>query len=99
MMQEIVDDTARLVEFEGYKVYAVNAPHWYASGVCEILYKKHPPMAISWSYDKDAIVVSLRSDGSVDVSRMAQKYGGGGHKSASGFQLKSLDKKPWKEIK
>ena len=33
--------------------------------------------------------VSLRSDGSVDVSKIAGFYGGGGHKSAAGFSIKS----------
>jgi oligoribonuclease NrnB/cAMP/cGMP phosphodiesterase (DHH superfamily) len=34
--------------------------------------------------------VSLRSRGAVDVSIIAKKFGGGGHKGASGFQLKLL---------
>ena len=33
--------------------------------------------------------VSLRSDSSVDVARIAGKFGGGGHPSAAGFQIES----------
>jgi phosphoesterase RecJ-like protein len=33
--------------------------------------------------------VSLRSDSSVDVARIAEKFGGGGHASAAGFQIES----------
>jgi phosphoesterase RecJ-like protein len=33
--------------------------------------------------------VSLRSDGTVDVAAIANSYGGGGHVSAAGFQIKS----------
>jgi phosphoesterase RecJ-like protein len=33
--------------------------------------------------------VSLRSDGSVDVSRIASDFGGGGHASAAGFSVES----------
>ena len=33
--------------------------------------------------------VSLRSDSSVDVARIAEKFGGGGHTSAAGFQIES----------
>ena len=33
--------------------------------------------------------VSLRSDSSVDVAKIASKFGGGGHTSASGFQIES----------
>jgi phosphoesterase RecJ-like protein len=33
--------------------------------------------------------VSLRSDSSVDVAKIAAKFGGGGHASAAGFQIES----------
>jgi phosphoesterase RecJ-like protein len=33
--------------------------------------------------------VSLRSDSSVDVAKIAEKFGGGGHSSAAGFQIES----------
>ena len=35
----------------------------------------------------------------MDVSKLAQKYGGGGHKKASGFRFKAAGKFPWKPIK
>ncbi len=33
--------------------------------------------------------VSLRSDGTVDVATIASAFGGGGHESASGFNIES----------
>lgn len=39
--------------------------------------------------------VSLRSDGSVDVSDIASNYGGGGHETAAGFSTET----PFKELK
>jgi phosphoesterase RecJ-like protein len=33
--------------------------------------------------------VSLRSDSTVDVAKIANKFGGGGHTSAAGFQIES----------
>jgi phosphoesterase RecJ-like protein len=33
--------------------------------------------------------VSLRSDSSVDVAQIASEFGGGGHRSAAGFQIES----------
>ena len=33
--------------------------------------------------------VSLRSEGNVDVAKIASKFGGGGHASAAGFQIES----------
>ena len=37
--------------------------------------------------------VSLRSDGDFDVSKISEKYGGGGHKGAAGFEVKSSNSK------
>lgn len=46
------------------------------------------PFAACWMETKDGIVFSLRSakDG-VDVSEVAKKFGGGGHKNAAGFKI------------
>lgn len=44
-------------------------------------------VGIVWSVDKDLIRVSLRSIGETDVSIIAKKHGGGGHKNAAGFEL------------
>ncbi len=44
-----------------------------------------PPIAIIWSRRGKKVIVSLRSDGSVDVAKIAQMYGGGGHAVAAGF--------------
>ena len=99
MLKKIVEENEKIVEFEGHKVYVVNAPHEFASGIGYILYKKRPPFAVTWIEDKHGVHVSLRSDGSVDVAKIAEKYGGGGHKKASGFTLSSIDSFPWKEKK
>ena len=42
------------------------------------------------------ISVSLRSVGNADVSKIAARYGGGGHKHAAGFRAPSLKRMPWK---
>lgn len=39
--------------------------------------------------EKDFIKVSLRSKGNIDVSYIAREFGGGGHKNASGYRIKS----------
>ncbi len=41
----------------------------------------------------DYCKISLRSDGETDVSKISTIYGGGGHKSAAGFEVKSSDLK------
>jgi nanoRNase/pAp phosphatase (c-di-AMP/oligoRNAs hydrolase) len=87
-----------LVKFEGKKVYAINnSLKRYTSELGGILVKKKAPMALIWYEDEEGLKVSLRSDGTVDVSKIAGKYGGGGHRSASSFIVKNRIK-PWKKI-
>ncbi|MFA6006830.1 MAG: DHHA1 domain-containing protein [Candidatus Paceibacterota bacterium] len=74
------------IELEGMKIPVANCPG-HVSDVGHMLYTKYPPMALMWSRKKNAIVVSLRSDGNKDVSELAVKYGGGGHKAAAGFTI------------
>lgn len=60
------------------------------SEVGEALCKKYP-VSLSYFRRKDGKwVYSLRTDGTVDVSLIAQKYGGGGHKAAAGFVSDTL---------
>ena len=98
---ERILDKAELVEFDKREVWASNSP-FFSSEIGHQLVRKKPPLAIVWSKSKGGLVgVSLRSNGKVDVSKIAQKFGGGGHKTAAGFSIK-LKKQlpfPWKEIK
>lgn len=95
MVRSLVDSNAELVEFEGYKVLAVNSPVAH-SDIGHVLAKNHPPLGIIWSERDGKIKVSLRSDGTVDVSEIAKKYGGGGHKAAAAFSIDADKPKPWK---
>lgn len=99
LMKRVIEDNARVVIFEGYETYAVNCPYEFADWIGNICYTKKPPIAIMWSEGKDNIHVSLRSDGSVDVSKIARKYSGGGHPRSSAFRLSSIISFPWKEKK
>ena len=88
---------AQLVELDGYTVYAINCNE--AAPYGEKLREMKPPFAIIWNERKDGIVhVSLRGEGDIDCSKIAQKYNGGGHKYAAGFRLKSISDIPWKKI-
>ena len=96
--QKLIDymvDNAQKVIFEGYKTLAVNS-RLLKSRVGHTLVEKQPPIGIVWGYEKDAMVVSLRSNGTIDVAELAGRYGGGGHKTAASFTLKASDKLPWK---
>ena len=101
-VKRVADDLvkhAQKIEFEGYRVYAVNAHHPIKSFVSVALREKYPPFSIVWYQEGDIIHVSLRSDGTVDISELAKKYGGGGHKAAAGFNLPAGQPFPWKIIK
>ena len=77
-------------KLDGKHVMVVNASHWMS----EIGAKLSPDCdyAMIWYYDhndKD-IKVSLRAfHDTTDVSEIAKKYGGGGHRKAAGFRLPS----------
>ncbi len=97
-IRDLVGKNAESVEFLNYKVLAVNSPNW-ASKIGNLLCRKQPPFGIVWNKRGNLISVSLRSEkGKFDVSKIAQKFGGGGHKAAAGFSLKSLKDLPWKSI-
>ena len=81
---------AEEITFEGYKCLMANSSS-HASYVGHKLVDKMPPIAVVWSRRGGKIVVSLRSNGTVDVAKIAQKYGGGGHQAAAGFSFEVKD--------
>ncbi len=97
--REIVEK-ASLVQLGKYKVLAANnSSKKFTSYIGHLLCRKHPPMGIVWYVNGDMLHVSFRSEGSFDVAKIAEKYGGGGHKNAAAF-IRSLSKGfPWKFLK
>jgi uncharacterized protein len=77
---------ARWIMFENYKVPFVNCTEELISETLNVL-AKNSPFAIGFFIRNDGnIVYSLRSDeNGIDVSEIAKKYGGGGHKHAAGY--------------
>lgn len=100
-MTEEIANLADEVIFEGYRVLAVNGPRFLRSDLGHKLVEMGYPFGIVWYLKGNEIHVSLRSRKDVDVSKIAQKYGGGGHKNASGFTfiIKPDNSFPWKIIK
>ncbi|MCR4275978.1 MAG: DHHA1 domain-containing protein [Candidatus Parcubacteria bacterium] len=86
---------AETVSFEGYECYLVGASGEFTSDIGNRLARLKPPIAIIVSADAEGLRVSLRSDGTVDVARLAQKYGGNGHPAASGFEIPFGNPIPW----
>ena len=85
------------VDFLGYKTLAVNTHALHSETAHELLLKQ-PPLAIVWYEVGKGRRISLRSNGKVDVSKIAKKFGGGGHKRAAGFWWPVNKKFPWKII-
>ena len=71
----------------GYNVPVLNAPYMWSSDAGNIMSEGEPFAACYWD-TPEGRVYSLRSakDG-IDVSEVAAKFGGGGHKHAAGFRV------------
>jgi len=72
----------------GKEILVVNSPHWM-SEIGAALSPKCD-FAVIWYYDHDTrqVKVSLRAHHEdADVSEIAKRYGGGGHRKAAGFNL------------
>lgn len=89
---------AELVQFGKYKICAVNSSSKrFHSEVGKQLAAQRPPLGIVWRVERGMINVSLRGDGSVDVSKLAKQFpGGGGHPNAAGFSVPLEKGFPWK---
>lgn len=77
-------------EIGGVRVPVVNVPYHYASDCADAMLRAEPdaPFCASWFKRADGKVqFSLRSrDDRMDVSEIAKKFGGGGHRNAAGFE-------------
>ena len=91
---------AVLIEFEGVRMWTTNYSGRYNSDVAQILREREteegngdiPGVSMTWFYDDEANIFrcSLRSiEERADVSEIAFKYGGGGHRHAAGFEWTS----------
>lgn len=87
---------AERVDFEGAKVYAVNSPI-LESEIGNWIVQHKKAIGIVWAYKGSSVRVSLRSDGKTDVSKLAQRYGGGGHAAAAGFTFDVQLEFPWQK--
>jgi uncharacterized protein len=80
--------TKHEIEVAGEKVMAVNAPWFLASEIAGSLAEQSEAgWGVCYYNNYDGKTFSLRSRGDVDVSEIAKKLGGGGHKGAAGFRV------------
>lgn len=86
-----VSKNALNISFEGFTVPIVNAPQTDISELLNFM-ANGVPFSMGWWQTADGrFKYSLRSkEGGVDVARLAQKYGGGGHVRAAGFEADTI---------
>jgi hypothetical protein len=98
LVARLLSNNKEKVRFEGFTTYSINSP-LFSSQIGHQLATLLPPIAIIWHRKDGVTYVSLRSNGSVDVSKLAARFGGGGHKAAAAFAIKGNKKLPWKTLK
>lgn len=100
LLAQLSVEKAKLVSFEGYECYYATAHPFkpMKSLVGNLLAKKKGPFALVVAAHPKGFGVSIRGDGSVDVSHIAAKYGGNGHKNSSGFLIPASGPMPWTMI-
>lgn len=78
----------QIFKIGGYEVPVANVPWMLNSDLGNEL-SKGQPFAATYFDGHTHTVVSLRSqkDGGLDVAKIAESYGGGGHKNASSFRM------------
>lgn len=100
IVNEIIKEHFQLVNFEGYEIYAINAPRLFRSEIGAKLAEMKPPFGIVWSYTTDEISFSLRAiQDDFDLIPVVNKFGGGGHKQAVNFRLPLGASLPWKPVR
>jgi len=95
-IEKIIEKADRAL-FQGRQALVVNSPI-LKSAVGNALLKRGVSLAIVWRREGNKIYVSLRSTDKIDVSKLAQRYGGGGHKRAAGFTYPAGVKLPWRYL-
>jgi hypothetical protein len=70
-----------------------NLPYTMSSDAAGLMAEGYPFAATYYAEGSGQLVFSLRSRGTdgADVSEVATRYGGGGHRNAAGFRIASLD--------
>lgn len=81
-----------IIFFEDIKMGLINCTsHWSEVGNY-VVENMGVPVCLAYHIDSDGNVkCSLRSDGTYDVAKLAERMGGGGHPSAAGYTVKTTE--------
>lgn len=99
MVEKLMQYKERVL-FEGHEVWALNVSRTFRSILGHNLATLNEEageaaMGIVYYHTNGAVNISLRSNGDFDVSKLATKYGGGGHKNAASIKVKSFSDLPF----
>jgi hypothetical protein len=86
-VKELLKATTRFMYIGGHYIPLANLPYTMCSDAVNILAQENDGIGATYFDTPEGRKFSLRSIGDIDVSKMAEKYGGGGHRNASGFQM------------
>lgn len=96
----LIENVARHAEkgvFLGHPAWIVNTPLFDSEVGHKLVSRKGgPQMAVIWRETDGVIRVSLRSTKRVNVAKLAERFGGGGHPQAAGFRIRRSAKLPWR---
>jgi nanoRNase/pAp phosphatase (c-di-AMP/oligoRNAs hydrolase) len=91
-IQHIIGASKQSITIDGIKGLVCNANHMFASDIGNILAKESGTFGATWYQNGSGdACFSIRSIGDFDVSAIAKKFGGGGHKNAAGFKVAFYD--------
>lgn len=78
------------INLEGHKVFCLNLGNANSEYFGDLIDKFDAVMTFCYKGTLNLFNASIYSNGNVDVSEIAKKFGGGGHKGASGFTFKDF---------
>lgn len=90
-LMNIIKRNVYYAEIKGYTVPIINTPFFRTEILAELT--KGQPFAAAYHYDGERFIFSLRSTNEgLNTLEITDHFpGGGGHRNASGFSVKSLD--------
>lgn len=90
-INELIVHTLHWETLAGHSVPVLNVPYMHGSDAASMLLELFPeaPFTGYYYFKNNAKVYGLRStDSRIDVAKIAEQFGGGGHRNASGFTVK-----------
>lgn len=84
---ELVGVTKRRMTIGGFSVPVANLPYTLTSDAGHLMAQGEAFAACYWDTPEGRIFSLRSTDAGADVSDIAKRYGGGGHRNASGFKM------------